>query len=594
LRAETRIRRSLKAVSPVISVLLMIAIAVAASLIAYAWVMGYMGFTTNKVGKAIMIQSAAPGAGGMDVFVQNVGQSAVTLDPGSSVYINDELQNLPLGSIVGGTTGGDGKTTLNPGETATIHTGHAWGEGIKVKIVTTDGTFTEISNYSGGSSSSALVLTIDGSGSVAKNPDQVTYQVGASVQLTANPSAGWFFAGWSGDITTSDNPATLIIDENPEVTATFSQTAYTLTVTPNPTEGGTVDYAGGPYHLNDVVTLTANPATGYDFTQWEGDLTGTTSPADLTITGNMIVTADFTLETFPITVTAGSGGQILLNGNPVSGTVNVNYGESPTFVISPITGYYIDDVSVDTVSQGPIPSYQFINVQENHQISATFALSQQVTFVAVGTGSGSSSGNVTPAYPSGLQANDLVLLSVVVKGDSPAIDTPAGFNLLFGPDSSGTSGTARVTQAIYYRFFVVGDTGTVTVHITQTTTSGRGARMYAFRNVALSSFTEGGGVGTAHSNHYAAQTVTTLGVKRLAVSFEAIGDNPGLGSFAGETGGDWQLTPAGNWFNGAYGSNFDIAVQTATLTNNPGTITGGTDSHSTCDWIVRSFALIPR
>jgi flagellin-like protein len=54
-----KIRKNVKAVSPVISVLLMIVVAVAASLVTYAWVMGYLGFTTNKVGKAIMIQSVA-------------------------------------------------------------------------------------------------------------------------------------------------------------------------------------------------------------------------------------------------------------------------------------------------------------------------------------------------------------------------------------------------------------------------------------------------------------------------------------------------------------------------------------------------------
>ncbi len=37
----------------------MIAIAVVASLVVYAWVSGYMGFTTDKAGKAIAIPSFA-------------------------------------------------------------------------------------------------------------------------------------------------------------------------------------------------------------------------------------------------------------------------------------------------------------------------------------------------------------------------------------------------------------------------------------------------------------------------------------------------------------------------------------------------------
>ncbi len=49
----------MRAISPVIATLLMIAIAVVASLVTYAWVMGYMNFTTEKTGKAIQIQSIA-------------------------------------------------------------------------------------------------------------------------------------------------------------------------------------------------------------------------------------------------------------------------------------------------------------------------------------------------------------------------------------------------------------------------------------------------------------------------------------------------------------------------------------------------------
>ena len=50
-----KFRRNARAISPVIATLLMIAIAVVASLVTYAWVMGYMNFTTEKTGKAIKL-----------------------------------------------------------------------------------------------------------------------------------------------------------------------------------------------------------------------------------------------------------------------------------------------------------------------------------------------------------------------------------------------------------------------------------------------------------------------------------------------------------------------------------------------------------
>ena len=92
----TKIRRNIKAISPVISVLLMIAIAVVAALVAYAWVMGYLNFQQSNTGKSINIQSYAPGPQGMNVYVQNVGQGMVDLNPSGAVYINDELYPINI------------------------------------------------------------------------------------------------------------------------------------------------------------------------------------------------------------------------------------------------------------------------------------------------------------------------------------------------------------------------------------------------------------------------------------------------------------------------------------------------------------------
>jgi archaeal type IV pilus assembly protein PilA len=70
-----KFRRETRAISPVIATLLMIAIAVVASLVTYAWVMGYMNFQTNKTGNAIQIQSVSLDG---TVYVQNVGTGSVS------------------------------------------------------------------------------------------------------------------------------------------------------------------------------------------------------------------------------------------------------------------------------------------------------------------------------------------------------------------------------------------------------------------------------------------------------------------------------------------------------------------------------------
>jgi archaeal type IV pilus assembly protein PilA len=82
-----KVRKNVRAISPVIATLLMIAIAVVASLVTYAWVMGYMNFQTEKTGKAIQIQSVANSTTTMDIYIQNVGDSVVKFNSGS-VYVN--------------------------------------------------------------------------------------------------------------------------------------------------------------------------------------------------------------------------------------------------------------------------------------------------------------------------------------------------------------------------------------------------------------------------------------------------------------------------------------------------------------------------
>ena len=106
MKKITKFRRSVKAISPVISVLLMIAIAVAASLVAYAWVMGYLDFTTTKVGKAIQIQSISTDS----VYVQNVGDSPVTIN---AVYVDGDLMTITTDYTID-------DPELDPSETATI------------------------------------------------------------------------------------------------------------------------------------------------------------------------------------------------------------------------------------------------------------------------------------------------------------------------------------------------------------------------------------------------------------------------------------------------------------------------------------------
>jgi uncharacterized repeat protein (TIGR02543 family) len=68
----------------------------------------------------------------------------------------------------------------------------------------------------------SLPVEIVGSGTVTALPAEGVYAVGTEVKLTAVPSANWVFSGWGGDLSGSSNPATITIDGNVSVTATFT------------------------------------------------------------------------------------------------------------------------------------------------------------------------------------------------------------------------------------------------------------------------------------------------------------------------------------------------------------------------------------
>ncbi|HEY9075271.1 MAG TPA: ExeM/NucH family extracellular endonuclease [Anaerolineaceae bacterium] len=138
-----------------------------------------------------------------------------------------------------------------------------------------------------------LTTSVIGSGSVTREPDKTTYDAGEPVKLTAKAPAGWKFDGWSGDSTSTSTEITIIMTGDKSYTATFSQIEYTLTVI---IQGGGVVIKSPEkttYHLNDVVTLTADYTWGWSFGGWSGDVTSTANPVSVTITGNMTVTATF-------------------------------------------------------------------------------------------------------------------------------------------------------------------------------------------------------------------------------------------------------------------------------------------------------------
>src|SRR5204862_254327 len=142
-----------------------------------------------------------------------------------------------------------------------------------------------------------LEVTVVGSGSVAKNRDQASYDHGSTVELTATPATGWHFAGWSGAATGTTNPVSVTMDGDKTVTATFAIDTSGLAVTAVGSGSVAKSRDQASYDHGSTVQLTATPATGWHFAGWSGAATGTTNPVSVTMDGDKTVTATFAIDT---------------------------------------------------------------------------------------------------------------------------------------------------------------------------------------------------------------------------------------------------------------------------------------------------------
>jgi lysophospholipase L1-like esterase/ribosomal protein S28E/S33 len=238
--------------------------------------------------------------------LDHTGKGAITKTPNQTTYTYGTVVSLYAVADAGwsfGSWSGNLTGSSNPAETTIVGN------------ITIMATFIQ-KEYT-------LVASAVGRGSVTRNPTG-PYHLGDVVELTANPDADWIFTEWSGDLIGNINPATIIVDGSMSVTANFVQKEYTLTII-IAGNGSVTRSSSGPYRLGDVVTLTANPSAGWNFSSWSGALSGDVNPATITISNNEAVTATFAVSPLTVSVT------------PVS--ANLTIGETLTFNASVAGGY---------------------------------------------------------------------------------------------------------------------------------------------------------------------------------------------------------------------------------------------------------------
>ena len=143
------------------------------------------------------------------------------------------------------------------------------------------------------------------------------------------------------------------------------------------------------------------------------------------VSQNHSISADFAYYTYTISASADMGGSI----SPIGSTI-VNHGSSQGYTVTPDAGYQIADVQVDGISVGPVSSYTFDQVAEDHTIHATFVADTVTITSSAGTyGRISPSGTVSVPIGSSQTFtispdSGFVISDVLVDGASMgAIDT---------------------------------------------------------------------------------------------------------------------------------------------------------------------------
>ena len=115
-----------------------------------------------------------------------------------------------------------------------------------------------------------------------------TFASGTQVSLTATPTSGYSFSGWSNGSTA--NPLTVTLNSNTSITANFEALPNTYTVTLTAGEGGIVT-GGGAYEEGTQITVIATPEEGFQFVGWSN---GSLEPVlDILIEDNLELLANF-------------------------------------------------------------------------------------------------------------------------------------------------------------------------------------------------------------------------------------------------------------------------------------------------------------
>jgi|TARA_R100000541_G_scaffold39682_1_gene47432 hypothetical protein len=98
-----------------------------------------------------------------------------------------------------------------------------------------------------------------GIGSIEISPNQLTFEEGSSVEITAIPNDGWSFVQWRGSVDDTINPLTVMLTDNIDLTASFNSLSFAT-------------HGGEEAELTEGLTVTSDG--GYAVTGYTSSTTG--------------------------------------------------------------------------------------------------------------------------------------------------------------------------------------------------------------------------------------------------------------------------------------------------------------------------------
>lgn len=207
-------------------------------------------------------------------------------------------------------------------------------------------------------------------GSVSVSPAGPSVLEGTSVTVTAQPKGEYVFTGWSGSLSGTDNPKTISVTSDLNITANFALKEYPLSIS---VEGeGAVsekvistktDYTSGT-----IVELTAKAADHWLFDHWEGDLNGNTNPVQITLSSAKTVKAVFVKKMYDLSIEIQGEGTV---EEAVVQTKATSYQEGTVVELTAIPAdYWAFDHWERDVTGTDNPT--FITISDDASVKAVF------------------------------------------------------------------------------------------------------------------------------------------------------------------------------------------------------------------------------